>query len=258
MVGCNSIGWTEHVGVMRGLVEGKVPLGDWKERLVRDPTRLMEAYLAQAQAQESPTGATRSIERSLGFSRMRITLKLYASLSQHLPPECARRQPAPTRHRARHADPEGGRAVQAAAEAGASGAGQRRLRRARPARDVCAERGRRVGDLAAGGGRLSASHGACSPSTPSASSARWVALPRAGGAPARRCRRPRAEDRRRRRRGAARPGRLVLQWATLPARRIALFTLPRLRVNFEFDGVDDETRQRFMRRFDLYMQRGGG
>jgi len=52
MVGCNSIGWTEHVGVMRGLVEGQVRLGPWKDRLLADPTRLMEAYLARAQAQE--------------------------------------------------------------------------------------------------------------------------------------------------------------------------------------------------------------
>ena len=52
LVGCNSIGWTEHVGVMRGLVEGRVRLGDWKERLIADPTRLTEAYIAQGQAQE--------------------------------------------------------------------------------------------------------------------------------------------------------------------------------------------------------------
>ncbi len=53
LVGCNSIGWTEHVGVMRGLVEGQVRLGDWKDKLLADPTRLMEAYLARAQAQEA-------------------------------------------------------------------------------------------------------------------------------------------------------------------------------------------------------------
>ncbi|WP_119154521.1 NAD(P)/FAD-dependent oxidoreductase [Caldimonas tepidiphila] len=52
LAGCNSVGWTEHVGVMRGLVEGRVRLGEWKERLAADPTRLMEAYLACAQAQE--------------------------------------------------------------------------------------------------------------------------------------------------------------------------------------------------------------
>ncbi|HJW11634.1 MAG TPA: NAD(P)/FAD-dependent oxidoreductase, partial [Albitalea sp.] len=52
MVGCNSIGWTDHVGVMRGLVEGRVPLGEWKHELLRDPTLLMQAYLARAQAQD--------------------------------------------------------------------------------------------------------------------------------------------------------------------------------------------------------------
>lgn len=51
LVGCNSIGWTDHVGVMRGLVEGRVRLGAWKDRLMREPTRLMEAYLACAQSQ---------------------------------------------------------------------------------------------------------------------------------------------------------------------------------------------------------------
>jgi NAD(P)H-nitrite reductase large subunit len=55
MVGCNSVGWTEHVGVMRGLVEGQVRLGEWKDRLLADPTLLMEAYLAGAQAQNRPS-----------------------------------------------------------------------------------------------------------------------------------------------------------------------------------------------------------
>ncbi|MFN5699424.1 MAG: NAD(P)/FAD-dependent oxidoreductase, partial [Betaproteobacteria bacterium] len=49
LVGCNSIGWTEHVGVMRGLVEGDVSLGPWKQTLLKDPTKLMEAYLDRAQ-----------------------------------------------------------------------------------------------------------------------------------------------------------------------------------------------------------------
>jgi len=52
LVGCNAIGWTQHVGVMRGLVEGEVPLGEWKDKLLADPTLLMEAYLARAQAQD--------------------------------------------------------------------------------------------------------------------------------------------------------------------------------------------------------------
>ena len=50
LVGATSIGWTDHVGVMRGLVEGQVRLGPWKDRLLDDPTKLMEAYLARAQA----------------------------------------------------------------------------------------------------------------------------------------------------------------------------------------------------------------
>lgn len=57
MVGCNSVGWTQHVGVMRGLVEGRVKLGDWKDRLLDDPTQLMPAYLATAQGQGQWSGA---------------------------------------------------------------------------------------------------------------------------------------------------------------------------------------------------------
>ena len=57
LVGCNSVGWTEHVGVMRGLVEGQVHLGEWKDKLKQDPTQLMEAYLASAQAQGQWAGA---------------------------------------------------------------------------------------------------------------------------------------------------------------------------------------------------------
>ena len=53
LVGCNAIGWTDHVGVMRGLVEGGVHLGGWKDKLLHDPTQLMMAYLASAQAQSA-------------------------------------------------------------------------------------------------------------------------------------------------------------------------------------------------------------
>jgi hypothetical protein len=47
-VGANSVGFTEHVGALRGLIEGKVPLGVWKQRLLDDPTQIMMAYLAAA------------------------------------------------------------------------------------------------------------------------------------------------------------------------------------------------------------------
>jgi NADPH-dependent 2,4-dienoyl-CoA reductase/sulfur reductase-like enzyme len=52
VVGANSVGWTEHVGVMRGLVEGRVRLTpEWRDTLMADPTKLMAAYLACAQGQ---------------------------------------------------------------------------------------------------------------------------------------------------------------------------------------------------------------
>jgi NAD(P)H-nitrite reductase large subunit len=57
LVGCNSVGWTDHVGVMRGLVEGKVKLGAWKDQLKADPTKLMHAYIASAQGQQEWAGA---------------------------------------------------------------------------------------------------------------------------------------------------------------------------------------------------------
>lgn len=53
-------------------------------------------------------------------------------------------------------------------------------------------------------------------------------------------------------------GTLSLHWQVLPERRIALAVLPRLQVDFAFDGVDADRRSAFMRLFDLTMQRGGG
>jgi hypothetical protein len=53
-------------------------------------------------------------------------------------------------------------------------------------------------------------------------------------------------------------GRLRLAWHALPDRRIALIRLPRLSVAFRFEQVSEEERFAFMKRFDLYMQRGGG
>lgn len=45
MVGATSLGMTQHVGVLRGLIQGQVALGKWKQRLLQDPSRVMEAYL---------------------------------------------------------------------------------------------------------------------------------------------------------------------------------------------------------------------
>jgi hypothetical protein len=53
-------------------------------------------------------------------------------------------------------------------------------------------------------------------------------------------------------------GSLQLRWQTMPLRVIALMRMPVLRVNFVFAGLDAGQRHAFMKRFDLYMQRGGG
>ncbi len=47
LVGATSLGLTQHVGVLRGLIQNRVPLGAWRQRLMDDPTRIMEAYLAR-------------------------------------------------------------------------------------------------------------------------------------------------------------------------------------------------------------------
>lgn len=49
LVGALSLGHTDHVGVLRGLIQGGIRLGEWKERLKADPSRIMEAYLACTQ-----------------------------------------------------------------------------------------------------------------------------------------------------------------------------------------------------------------
>ena len=37
---------TQHIGVLRGLIQNQTRLGKWKDKLMEDPTRVMEAYLA--------------------------------------------------------------------------------------------------------------------------------------------------------------------------------------------------------------------
>jgi NAD(P)H-nitrite reductase large subunit len=50
LAGATALGLTEHVGVIRGLIQARLPLGRWKGRLLEDPTRLVEAYLSSGQA----------------------------------------------------------------------------------------------------------------------------------------------------------------------------------------------------------------
>ena len=49
LIGATSIGWTDHVGALRGLIQTQTPLGPWHDRLRADPTCFMAAYLAAAQ-----------------------------------------------------------------------------------------------------------------------------------------------------------------------------------------------------------------
>jgi hypothetical protein len=53
-------------------------------------------------------------------------------------------------------------------------------------------------------------------------------------------------------------GALGLKWQQAPPRVIGLVSIPVLQVSFRFAGLDDAQRYAFMKRFDLYMQRGGG
>lgn len=50
LVGAQSLGLTQHVGVLRGLIQSRIKLGKWKDHLLKDPTRVMEAYLGCTQA----------------------------------------------------------------------------------------------------------------------------------------------------------------------------------------------------------------
>jgi NAD(P)H-nitrite reductase large subunit len=53
LVGATTIGSTEHIGVLRGLIQSKTALGEWKVHLLKEPAKAMEAYLAKAQAQSA-------------------------------------------------------------------------------------------------------------------------------------------------------------------------------------------------------------
>lgn len=49
LVGAITLGMTQHVGVLRGLIQSRTRLGKWKQHLMEDPTRIMEAYLGATQ-----------------------------------------------------------------------------------------------------------------------------------------------------------------------------------------------------------------
>ncbi|MEZ5453732.1 MAG: FAD-dependent oxidoreductase [Thiothrix sp.] len=54
LVGANTLGMTQHIGVLRGLIQNRTRLGKWKKHLMADPTRVMEAYLAHHVPRQGP------------------------------------------------------------------------------------------------------------------------------------------------------------------------------------------------------------
>ncbi|WP_142850058.1 NAD(P)/FAD-dependent oxidoreductase [Telmatospirillum sp. J64-1] len=49
LVGAQSVGMTENIGALRGLIQTGVPLGEWKDVLLAQPQRFMEAYVGRIQ-----------------------------------------------------------------------------------------------------------------------------------------------------------------------------------------------------------------
>jgi NAD(P)H-nitrite reductase large subunit len=48
LIGANCVGFSEHIGALRGLIEGRLRLGAWKQRLLNEPAQIMKAYLSAA------------------------------------------------------------------------------------------------------------------------------------------------------------------------------------------------------------------
>ncbi len=49
IVGATAINVTQHIGVLRGLIQTGTKLGPWKEKLAKNPHMIMDAYLARTQ-----------------------------------------------------------------------------------------------------------------------------------------------------------------------------------------------------------------
>ncbi len=49
LIGSLSLGRTDHIGALRGLIQARRRLGPWKDVLLADPQRFMEAYVALSQ-----------------------------------------------------------------------------------------------------------------------------------------------------------------------------------------------------------------
>ena len=49
LVGALSLGRTDQIGVIRGMIQSRLHLGPWKDRLIEDPHRIADAYIACTQ-----------------------------------------------------------------------------------------------------------------------------------------------------------------------------------------------------------------
>lgn len=46
LIGCHTVGVTEHMAILRDLIQHRIGLGEWKDRLLQNPLRLKDAYRA--------------------------------------------------------------------------------------------------------------------------------------------------------------------------------------------------------------------
>lgn len=53
MVGANTLGMTQNVGALRGLIQSRLKLGPWKQKLMDNPLHFTEAYVALSQGHTS-------------------------------------------------------------------------------------------------------------------------------------------------------------------------------------------------------------
>jgi NAD(P)H-nitrite reductase large subunit len=57
LVGSNAVGLPEHSGVLQDLIRHRVALGEWKDRLMQDPTLLREAHQACVKSRHAGRGS---------------------------------------------------------------------------------------------------------------------------------------------------------------------------------------------------------
>ena len=86
LVGALGIGLTDHVGVIRGLIQNQTALAEWKGRLLENPHRVMEAYVGpQPGLNGDSSGDGGDGGDASREDAMKVSVKLYALLSDYLP-----------------------------------------------------------------------------------------------------------------------------------------------------------------------------